>query len=75
MCWVPEGSLAGSWGCVFEAWPAREPGKAFKNVGASPPTFLKAFPGPGDRPDLTKAPQKFSQTAFRFPVIYAYMIY
>ncbi len=43
----------------------REPGKAFKNVGgfASPPTFLKAFPGPRGRPDLKKS----GQAAFRYP--------
>ncbi len=38
-------------------------GKAFKNEGASPPTDLKAFPGPRGRPDLKNAPNKPGQTA------------
>ena len=43
----------------------RGPGKAFKNVGAKPPTDLKAFAGPRGRPDLKNAPQKSGQIAFR----------
>ncbi len=49
--WVPEGSLAGFLGCVFEVWPA--PG-ARENLqkcgGGGHPTFLKAFPEPRGRP-------------------------
>ncbi len=37
--WVPEGSLAGSFGCVFDVWPAPGPGKAFKMWGRTPPLF------------------------------------
>ncbi len=33
-------------GAFLRSGRPRGPGIAFKNVGASPPTFLKAFPGP-----------------------------
>ena len=32
------------------------------------PTFLRAFPDPRGRQDLKNAPNKFGQTAFRYPV-------
>jgi hypothetical protein len=36
--------------------------------GVTPPTFLKAFPGPQGWPDLKNAPQKPGQAALRYPV-------
>ncbi len=45
-------------GCVFEVWPAPEVWEGPQKCGgAKPPTFLTAFPGPRDRPDLKHAPQ------------------
>ncbi len=49
--------------CAFlrYGWP-RGPGKAFKNVGgASPPTFLKASPGPRGRPDRKRTPKNMAR--------------
>ncbi len=55
--WVLEGSLAGFFeGAFLRSGRPRGPGKALKMWGASPPTFLKAFPGPRGRPDLKNAP-------------------
>ncbi len=44
--WVPEGSLAGFFGCVFEIWPApgavEGPGEC-GGWGRSPPQFVKTY--------------------------------
>ncbi len=38
--WVPEGSLAGFWGCLFEAWPAPGAREGLQICGGrSPPHF------------------------------------
>ena len=55
-------------GAFLKSGRPRRPGKAFKNVGGEAATFLKASPGPRGRPDLKNAPNKFGQTAFRYPV-------
>ena len=51
MSWVPEGSLAGFFGCVFEVWRPRGPGKAFEKVGGgrSPHLLRSAFGRGGSR--------------------------
>ena len=68
LCWVPEGSLAGFLGCVFEVWPAPGARESLqKGGGLRPQTFLKAFPGPRGRPDLKNAPNKSGQTVSRYP--------
>jgi hypothetical protein len=66
--WEPEGSLVGFLGGVFEVWPtqgARE--SRLEMWGASPPAFLRAFPGPRGRPDLKNALTKSGQIASRYP--------
>ena len=66
--WVCEGSVAGFVGGAFlRPGGARGPGKALKKVGAKPPAFLKAFPGPRGRPDLKKAPPKIRPDCRQVP--------
>ncbi len=43
---VPEGSLAGFLGCVFEVWPAPGARETFKNVGGEAPHVLEGSPVP-----------------------------
>ncbi len=45
----------------------RGPGKALKNVGAKPPTFWKAFPGPRGRPNLKNASPKIRPDCLQVP--------
>ncbi len=45
----------------------RGPGKAFKKMGAKPPTFLRASPGPRGRPDRKNAPQKIRPDFLQVP--------
>ncbi len=60
------------WGAFLRfGWP-RGPGKAFKNVGGEASHIFEGFPGPRGRPDPKKSPQKFGQTAFRYPVSKTY---
>ncbi len=61
---LSEGSLAGFCGLAGPGSPARPS----KMLGASPPTFLKAFPGPRGRPDFKKTLKKSGQIACRYPV-------
>ncbi len=44
---VPEGSLAGFVGCLFEVWPAQGTREGpQKGGGATPPHIFEGFPGP-----------------------------
>ena len=54
-------------GAFLRSGLPRGPGKALRNVGAKPPTFLKAFPGPRGRPDLKIAPKKTWPDCFQVP--------
>ncbi len=66
--WMPEGSLAGFVGCIFEICPAPEAREGLRKCGeAKPPTFLKAFPGPRGRPDLKNAPNKIRPDCLQVP--------
>ncbi len=42
--WVPEGSLAGFLGCVFEVWPAPGARESLQKGGEAPHIF-EGFPG------------------------------
>ena len=44
------------------------PSQAPPRGGATPPTDLKAFPGPRGRPDPKNTPNKSGQIALRYPV-------
>jgi hypothetical protein len=73
---VPEGSLAGFfWAAFWRVVAPRGPGQPQKMWGASPPPFLKAFPGPRGRPDLKNAPnleRVFSQCGLGSSARYTY---
>ncbi len=56
--WIPEGSLAGFLGVRFLSLAGpKGPETLSKIRGASPPTDLKAFPGPRGRPNLKMHPK------------------
>ncbi len=54
-------------GCVFEVRPAPGAREGPQKCGASPPAFLKAFPGPRGRPDLKNAPPKIRPDCLQVP--------
>ncbi len=56
--WVPEGSLAGFVGCVFEVWPAPGARASLEKGGGRSPHIFEGFPGP-PRP---ARPQERTQT-------------
>ncbi len=74
--WVPEGSLAGFLGCIFEIWPAPGgPGRPSKMWGATPPHIFEGFPGPPGPARPQNAPNKFGQTAFRYPADQSFWVF
>ncbi len=67
--WVPEGSLAGCFRCLFEVWPGPGgPGKALQNVGGEAPhLFGRVSRAPGARPNLKNATNKIRPDCLQVP--------
>ena len=65
LIWVPEGSLAQFFRCIFEVWLA--PGEAFKNVGGEAPHIFEGFPGPPGPARSQKCIQQIRPDCLQIP--------